>query len=304
MWSKNRKGYYKKRLFYKKKKKNKETVLIIGLLFLCGIMIGLIVRDENRNNGGKYATNNKVEQSRSVSESSDLEEHVVMEETMNEEVENSLVEKRKDFIFSEEEANLIKKAINEDSEGLFKLVNKENLLNRNFYPDDLVTPNVELQQGSSSEQSKVRKQMVTDLENLFKDAESNGLYLHLNSGFRSYELQDSFYNRDIRQHGEGGSNYVAMPGASEHQLGLAVDITSTSVNMDLVEAFENTREGIWVLENAYKDGFILRYGKDKVDVTGYKYEPWHYRYIGNKEVSKICHDKNITLEELVEYQKE
>lgn len=91
---------------------------------------------------------------------------------------------------------------------------------------------------------------------------------------------------------------VALPGRSEHQLGLAVDITTKKLDFQLEEAFEDTKEGQWLLNNAYKYGFIFRYHRGKENITGYTYEPWHYRYIGNLEVSKYCHDNNLTLEEI------
>ena len=89
---------------------------------------------------------------------------------------------------------------------------------------------------------------------------------------------------------------VANPGFSEHQTGLAMDISSLSANRDLTEEFGETIEGKWLKENAHLFGFILRYPKGKESITGYQYEPWHFRYVGEK-VAPIIFSKNLTLEE-------
>ena len=89
----------------------------------------------------------------------------------------------------------------------------------------------------------------------------------------------------------------ARSGHSEHQTGLAVDVSDITLDYD---NFEKTKEFTWMKNNAYKYGFILRYPKAKFHITGFKYEPWHYRYVGNV-VAQIIHSKNITLEE---YEKE
>ena len=89
---------------------------------------------------------------------------------------------------------------------------------------------------------------------------------------------------------------VAYPGQSEHQTGLAMDVSCQSVGFTLEEDFGQTTEGIWLSENAHKFGFIIRYGKDTTNITGYSYEPWHIRYVG-KDAAKEIYDLNITLEE-------
>ena len=88
--------------------------------------------------------------------------------------------------------------------------------------------------------------------------------------------------------------YVAPPGASEHHLGLAMDIGQQNTR-NLEVTFAKTEGGIWVKENCWRFGFILRYGEDWEDVTGYKYEPWHFRYVG-KELAKEIYDANMPLE--------
>lgn len=112
-------------------------------------------------------------------------------------------------------------------------------------------------------------------ERMKKAAASEGLNIYISSGFRSYNLQSSIYNGYVSRNGKKEADtYSARAGHSEHQTGLAFDVN------DISQAFANTKEGIWLDKNAYKYGFILRYPKDKNNVTGYIYEPWHFRYVG------------------------
>ena len=204
---------------------------------------------------------------------------------------------------TKEEIAEIKDIINNDTTGIYKLANKENLLPKDYMPNNLVIPNISLVAEKSDERNLVSGTMIKDLEAMFYDAKKEGINLFLSNGFRGYASQVYLYDEDIQNNDKKDSAYVAKPGESEHQLGLAVDITSRDMAFELNQSFENTKEGAWALENAYKYGFILRYPKTKEDITGYKYEPWHYRYIGNKTISKICHDKDLTLEELLDYAK-
>ncbi len=124
-------------------------------------------------------------------------------------------------------------------------------------------------------------------QELFKASLLDNLYLIIYSAYRSYEYQEELYNKEP-------NDYVAKPGASEHQTGLAIDIGTT--NTGLTAYFDNTLESMWLEKNAHKFGFILRYPKDKENITGYPYESWHYRYVG-KEIAEIIYINNLTLEE-------
>lgn len=125
------------------------------------------------------------------------------------------------------------------------------------------------------------------------DAKSVGLNIEIISGFRSYSSQDIIYNNYVSKDGrEKADRYSARAGHSEHQTGLAIDINS------LYTSFENTEEGKWLKENSYKYGFILRYPKGKEEITGYMYEPWHYRYVGRKFATKLYNNGSwLTIEE-------
>ena len=131
----------------------------------------------------------------------------------------------------------------------------------------------------------------------------NGMVLYLESAYRSYGTQaTSYYNRLERNNGVD-DGYVAKPGASEHQTGLCADILDYSYrDKAMNEGFANTPEAQWMRENCASFGFVLRYPKDKEDITGIKYEPWHFRYVG-KEAAMYMTANNLCLEEFtVEYQ--
>ena len=124
-----------------------------------------------------------------------------------------------------------------------------------------------------------------------KAAEKDNIKLWITSGFRSYSLQTSLYNNYVLKDGkEKADTYSARPGHSEHQTGLAMDLNIVD------SSFEGTKEAIWIADNCYKYGFIIRYPKGKEEITGYKYEPWHVRYLG-KELSEKVYKSGKTLEE-------
>ncbi len=124
-------------------------------------------------------------------------------------------------------------------------------------------------------------------------AKEDGLNIWIRSGFRSYKDQTIVYNNWVKKDGkEVADTYSARPGYSEHQSGLAMDLNSISTS------FADTEEYRWLQKNAYKYGFIMRYLKEKEDVTGYIYEPWHYRYVGVELAKELYNNGNwITLEE-------
>jgi len=306
-YQKRKNAFYKKQdIFYKKKSGfNKGTTIIIGLLFLVGIMIGLVLKEDSKvldvanilNNDYESETSNYNAGKTTPSRGSSVNEYGSLEEVPD------LSDSTVSSTLTKEEIDEIKKIINSDTTGLYTLVNKGNLLSKDYMPDNLVIPNISLVSERINEKNLVSAAMVKDLEKMFYDAQVEGMNLFLSNGFRGYESQVYIYNEEIQNKDSNHSEYVAKPGESEHQLGLAIDITSSDMAFELNQSFENTKEGAWALENAYKYGFILRYTKTKEDITGYKYEPWHYRYVGNKTISKLCHDKGLTLEELLDYAK-
>lgn len=178
------------------------------------------------------------------------------------------------------------------------LVNKEFSLPDGYAPGDLVRPNVLFSFGDQDiEKSYLRKEAADALEFMFTEGKKVGIDLFAVSGYRSFDRQVAVYNAEVTKYGEEKAiEAVAFPGSSEHQTGLAMDLSSKSANFELSEQFGETTEGKWIAENAHHFGFILRYPKGKEDITGYKYEPWHFRYVG-KEAAKIIFEKQLTLEE-------
>ena len=129
----------------------------------------------------------------------------------------------------------------------------------------------------------MRKDAADALENMYKDAQKQGLHLVINSAYRSYEEQKKIYDEYFRIYDSvTASKLVAIPGCSEHQLGLSVDLTSQNVLDGTYSLFGNTPEYQWVINHTHEYGFILRYPKDKTNITGTANEPWHFRYVGKK----------------------
>ncbi|MBR2678872.1 MAG: M15 family metallopeptidase [Bacilli bacterium] len=169
------------------------------------------------------------------------------------------------------------------------LVNKHHYLDKDFEPDNLVK--IDKKYASESD-LKCNKEALNAFIEMSKACESAGLGIVINSAYRSYEDQVDISNLYLNSYGQAYvDKFVAKPGYSEHQTGLAFDIGSRSVNV-----FANSKEYEWMLENAYKYGFIFRFAKKYEDITGFRSEPWHYRYVG-KKAAKIIHDDDMTLEE-------
>ncbi|MEK3990847.1 MULTISPECIES: M15 family metallopeptidase [Robertmurraya] len=178
------------------------------------------------------------------------------------------------------------------------LVNKMFALPESYNPTDLVKPNVSFSFGDQTiEKSLMRQEAAVALENMFAEAKTSGIELYAVSGYRSYERQRIIFDAEVKKSGEEKAmQVVAVPGNSEHQSGLAMDISAKSANLSLTESFGETNEGKWLAANAHKYGFILRYPKGKETITGYQYEPWHFRYVG-VDAAQTIFEKNITLEE-------
>ena len=182
----------------------------------------------------------------------------------------------------------IKKVKNPDS--IDVLVNKNHQLDKNYIPNDLV----KLSLICANEDKFLRQEAALNFEEMCLEARKQGYKIIAVSSYRSYFYQEELYNYYVRTLGEKKAlEASAKPGHSEHQTGLVIDIEGS---IGKYSEFETTEEFIWMKENAYKYGFILRYPKNKKNITGFKYEPWHYRYVG-KDVAKIIHENNITLEE-------
>nr|WP_238162549.1 M15 family metallopeptidase [Cohnella sp. AR92] len=192
-------------------------------------------------------------------------------------------------------------AVITNSDSLLVLVNKKRNLSSSYIPEDLVVPDVEFSFSGDSPKKKLRKAAADALEELFNAAKDDGVTLKAVSGYRSYATQKSIFDRNAELKGAEVANRTsAHPGQSEHQTGLAMDVSSASANFELETTFGDTKEGKWLAKHAYEYGFIIRYPKDMQDITGYTYEPWHVRYVGKDVAKAVLDSGSKTLEEFME----
>ena len=176
--------------------------------------------------------------------------------------------------------------------GYLYLVNRDHTLPSDYVPPDLIHPQVR----TTDNEITMREEAAHALEAMFAAAkEEQGLTLVAVSGYRSYGRQASIFQRKVNSVGKKKALLlVAPPGASEHQLGLAMDL-GTKKDTSLSEAFFDTPEGKWLAENCCRFGFIIRYKKEWTEITGYAYEPWHVRYVGKEHAQRI-YEMNVPLE--------
>lgn len=177
--------------------------------------------------------------------------------------------------------------INKEEEFL-KLVNKEKPLDKTYVPKDLcIVSNVDFIM-RADETMYINKEVLYYYSLLYNDAISKGLRLTIFSGYRSYAKQEILWHKNPNEF------YVAKPGYSEHQTGLAIDVSRRDIG--LTKNFENTEEYKYLKRHAHEFGFIVRYPKEKQKITGYLFEPWHLRYVGIENATNI-YKNNLTLEE-------
>lgn len=199
--------------------------------------------------------------------------------------DEEIVDTDKAPVFNKEDWNLL-------------LVNKQHKI-----PDDYT-----FTLGTLKGSMQCDERIIDPLTRMFSAAKEDGVNLIVCSPYRDISRQEYLFKRKISNYEASGLSYieayreastaVTVPGASEHQIGLAVDIISDRYSQ-LDWGFENTTAGKWLKEHSKEYGFILRYPRGKEDITGIMYEPWHFRYVG-KEAATVIMDENITLEEFVE----
>lgn len=191
------------------------------------------------------------------------------------------------------------KAIREDfnkSNSLWFYVSKKNNAPAAYIPDNLINPNL-----PSAGNFTLRSDIVPFLIEMFKQGQEEGVNLKIGSAYRSYDYQTSLFNSNAQKYGVAITNQtIALPGQSEHQLGLAVDLVSNDNSCYIETCFESQKEGLWLASNSYKYGFVLRYPKDKETVTGYSYEPWHFRFVGI-DLSSALFESKLTFDEVQPY---
>lgn len=186
----------------------------------------------------------------------------------------------------------IQPEIIKDPNDITVLVNKTHEIPKGWEPNDLVNVIDSHQQ--------LRKEAAKAYQEFYQAAQSQGIKCYAISGYRSNDTQSLYWNRQVQIKGEEyASQYSAYPGRSEHQLGLAIDVSYQNTGDRLTEKVAESDIGKFIISDGYKYGFILRYPQDKVSITNYGYEPWHMRYVG-KKLAKELHDSGLTLEEYTE----
>lgn len=183
---------------------------------------------------------------------------------------------------------------------IWMLVNKSRPISTDYAPSYSI-PDVLTNQNKNSDERSTRTDIQLHIKNLFDDAASAGYNLMIGSGYRSADLQAYYYNSSVSAYGEEVANQsTAKPGQSEHQTGLAIDIATSDQRCYIETCFKDTAEGQWLAENSYKYGFIMRYPSGKESITGYEYEPWHFRYVGI-DLATALHQSGLTLDEAWSY---
>lgn len=177
------------------------------------------------------------------------------------------------------------------------LVNSSHKLDQSYAENISLT---QLRNGQS-----IDSRCYPELQQMMDDCRAQGYSPIICSSYRTHEKQQELFNQQIQIYMKDGmdrqeaeertAKSVAVPGTSEHELGLAVDITDIA-EQKIVSGMEEQPVQQWLMKNCWKYGFILRYPEDKADITGIVYEPWHYRYVG-KEAAKYIYSNQITLEE-------
>lgn len=183
-----------------------------------------------------------------------------------------------------------------NSDSIDVVVNKKRFLPSSYIPK-LVEPNVPFTFKGKSEKRMMRPEAAQALESLFAGAKNDGITLYGVSAYRSYVTQKSIYEGNVKSQGEKeASQFSAKPGTSEHQTGLAIDVSDGDPKCLVEQCFASSKAAKWLEEHAAEYGYIIRYLKGKESITGYSYEPWHIRYVG-KEVAAEIAKQGITLEE-------
>ena len=267
-------------------KQKKWTVVLLSTLFLFGCA-------SNQTSEADVA--DTATQQSSLSSLADISSEQA-EETEEE------AEEETDMHIAEVEAETGLHVV-DNPESMLVYVNKKRKLPDGYEPNDLVVPDVRHRYEAGHMETKMRKEAANALKNLFEGAQEDGYELMTISGYRSYERQNTIYTNQVNAYGLDYANqYSARPGTSEHQTGLSIDVryADDSKESKLEQSFGDTDMGIWLAEHAHEYGFVIRYPRDKEEVTGYSYEPWHIRYVGVDVAAKL-YAENLTLEEYFGY---
>jgi D-alanyl-D-alanine carboxypeptidase len=273
----------------KNTKRSKLIVwLIAGLIILTAI--GLISYNFYAFSG----TNQAIEQQKKLKTSRDL---AVKAAAVRE-------AKRKEPVYINLPGATPVRALVEDytvPSSIWAIVNKTHPIPIDYVPPQLVIPDVPTLVSKSDLERSIRSDIETPMKNMFAAASAAGYQLMINSGYRSAALQATYFNSLTASVGEDAANQaIARPGQSEHQTGLAADISTVSQDCYLSDCFANTPDGQWLANNSYRFGFILRFPQGKESITGYEYEPWHFRYVGI-DLATAIYKSELTFDEVWPY---
>ena len=173
-----------------------------------------------------------------------------------------------------------------DTDSLLVVANKKHKLPDGYVPGDLVTPAI-AQTGACT----MREPAAEAIAQMAQAAQEDGVYLKISSAYRGEDYQRSLYNGYCASYGsETADTISSRPGYSDHQTGLAADFVEGDGSLNGINfnaSFEDTASGAWLRDHAHEYGFIMRYPKGKQEITGYAYEPWHFRYIGVDYATQI-----------------
>lgn len=238
---------------------------IVMLIFLAGLIGFILVKDGNITSSTKETS--------VVEETSEPEQTATPEATIDPE---------SDPRFTSTDSVLI-------------IANKKHKLPDGYEPSDLTLLTVPTAYGDVYMKAEAAQAM----SNMIAAANAEGVYPVVTTAYRDYAFQETLYNGYVESDGvEAADTYSSRPGYSDHQTGLAADISCESNGYSLNTEFENTAEGQWLAQHAHEYGFVMRYPNGKEAVTGYTYEPWHFRYIGVEEATNLYNsDPNMTMEE-------
>lgn len=184
-----------------------------------------------------------------------------------------------------------------DGDDLLVLVNKQYRLPATYAPKDLVKASkAGIRRGDGY---NLRNILISDLSKMISDSKKDGIDLSIVSGYRSYQTQVNTYNYWLSKNNNNVAlvdTFSARAGHSQHQLGTVIDFSSNEIGDRLGDEFANTKASKWLKENAYKYGFVISFPKGSEHITGYKFESWHYRYIGVEYAQEMIRE-GIILEQ-------
>ncbi|MFR2743990.1 MAG: M15 family metallopeptidase [Clostridium saudiense] len=273
-------------------RKGFDKLKVMSCLVFIVVAVALGISNVSDNNIDRSESNvNSSDKSESVEDVNNKE--VLLAKSKRKEMNNTFSSDADDL--KNDEIEKLQDILNDE---LFILVNKNNKLAIDYEPNTLVDSDIAFEEYIDCKQLDERTSNAA--KEMFNAALKENINLIAISGYRSYSVQENLYNSRVEVKGiEKTRQYTAEAGASEHQTGLAIDIVCNDYPY-LDEGFENTDAFKWLYNNCYKYGFILRYQKGKEDITGYNYEPWHFRYIGDVDIAKDIMERGICFEEFID----